>query len=269
VASRRMLILIAAIVVGAVAAVAIYSYVSTVQDRAYDNARLVKVFVVKKDVGKGLPGEQAIDEDFVRSDQIPQKFRPGTALTDLNTIRGKVALSNLSSGQVVVEGQFVDPRVAQVTFAQRIPAGQQAITLSFDQIRGVAGLLVPGDKVNMIICDPRSVIGTATQGAGCNGRTFLFQNLTILAIGQSAAPQAGEAPTTTVAGGQTPGSGLITFAVPPLAAEKLAFVGGNAGSGGGQIDPYLTLVPPDNQPVVVPPVNLNNLISGGLTPEQG
>ena len=81
---------------------------------------------------------------------------------------------------------------------------------------------------------------------------FLFQNVNIIAIGGSAAPQAGE--TTTPV---NPGSNLITFAVPPLAAEKLVLAGGNA---------YLTLVAPDNEPIQVPAVGPEELFDGGLTP---
>ena len=87
VGNRRTVILIAAVVVAVIAAVAIYSYLNNVQNRAYHNAKLVKVFRVAKDIKKGLPGEQAVDGNFVKSDDIPQKFRPTTALTDINTIR--------------------------------------------------------------------------------------------------------------------------------------------------------------------------------------
>jgi len=239
VGNRRTVILIAAVVVAVVAAVAIYSYLNNVQNRAYHNAKLVKVFRVSKDIKKGLPGEQAVDGGFVKSDDIPQKFRPTTALTDINAVRGKVALSDLSAGQVVVDGMFVEPRVAQVSFAQRIPAGQVAITISVDQIRGVAGFIVPGDKVNMMANAP-------------DGERFLFQNLNVLAVGSTPAPQPGETTATT----PVTAGGPITFAVPPLAAEKIAIASGV----------YLTLVPPDNQPVPVPPANQGNLFTGPLTP---
>jgi pilus assembly protein CpaB len=244
VSSRRTLILIVALVIGAIAAVALWSYVDGIEDRAYDNARRVKVFRVEQDIPKGQPGEQAISEEFIKSAEIPEEFRPGTSLTDLNTIRGKVALTDLSAGQVVVDGMFVDPRVAQITFSQRIPAGQVAISVSIDSVRGVAGLLVPGDTVNVIIDDP-----TAPEAT----KAHLFQNLNILAIGSTAAPEAGDTSAVTA-----PGSGLLTFAVPPLAAQQIAFVGG-----GGM---YLTLVPPDNQPIQIPPTTAQNLLSGGLTP---
>lgn len=239
--NKRTVIIIAALVVALIAGVATYSYLNTTQERANKDARLVEVYKVKKDIPKGFSGDQAIAEKYIEKDEIPEKFRPLTSVTDINTIKGRVALTGLSANQVVVDGQFVDPRIEQVTFSERIPKGQVAITLSFDQLRGVAGLLVPGDKVNMIIPDPRD-----------GKQRFLFQNVNIIAIGGVAAPTAGETATPT-----NPGSNLITFAVPPLAAEKLVLAGGNA---------YLTLVAPDNEPVSVPPVGPAELFSGGLTP---
>jgi pilus assembly protein CpaB len=244
VGNRRTVIVIAAVLIALVAGVATYSYLSTVQERANDDAKLVKVYKVSKDIPKGFPGDQAISEDYVKSDEIPEKFRPVTAVANLDLLKGKVALTNLAANQVLVDGQFVDPRVEQITFSQRIPAGQVAITLSFDQVKGVANLLVPGDKVNMIVTDPKD-----------GSKRFLFQNVNILAIGSTAAPQPGETQAV------LPGGGLITFAVPPVAAEKLALVGGG--------DVYLTLVPPDNQPVQIPAVNQDNLFQGGLTPYEG
>jgi pilus assembly protein CpaB len=241
VGNRRTVILIVAVIVALVAAAAIYSYLNSVQNRAYHDAKLVKVFRVDKDVSKGLPGEQAIDQGYVKSSDIPQKYRPTTALTDINAIRGKVALNNLSAGQVVVDGMFVEPRVAQVSFAQRIPAGQVAISVQFDAVHGVANLIVPGDQVNILATAP-------------DGERFLFQNVNVIAIGATPAPQPGETTATTAPAGS--GNGLLTFSVPPLAAAKISIAK----------EMYLTLVPPGNQPVPVPPVTGNNLFSGPLTP---
>ena len=239
--NRRTVILIVAVVVALVAAGAIYSYLNSVQDRAYNNAKLVKVYRVEKDVQKGLPGEQAIDQDYVKSGDIPQKYRPTTALTDINAIRGKVALNNLSTGQIVVDGMFVEPRAATVSFAQRIPPGQVAVTVSVDTVRGVAGFVVPGDQVDLLASAP-------------DGERYLFQNVNVLAVGSTPAPQPGE--NTTAAATPTAGGGLMTFAVPPLAAAKIAIASGL----------YMTLVPPGNQPVAVPPVDQKNLFTGPLTP---
>jgi len=253
VAARRTVILIAAVVVAAIAAVAVYSYLTTVQDRANKDAKLVKVFVVKKHITKGLPGEQALDQGFIKPDKINVKFRAATALTDVNVIRGRVALTNLAANQVVVDGQFVDPKVATVSSAQRIPTGNVAITIQVDQVRGVANLVQPGDKVNMLV--------TVHSGK----EEYLYQNVNVLFVGSQAAPQPGETTATTVAtAAANQGSGLITVAVTPAAAQRIAFVT-SAGEQGGSI--YLTLVPPDNIPSQLPAVDLNNVIEPNqLTP---
>ena len=241
--SRRTLIVVAAVVLAALAAVTTFVYVRGIEERAYDGAELVQVFVVSQDIPKGLPGEQAANE-FIEVAKVPRNIFPATALTALDALAGKVAIAPLAANTILVEGQFVDPRTAQVTFSQKIPAGRVAITVSVDQVRGVAGLLVPGDKVNILVAD-----GGAQR--------VLFQNVDIIAIGNTAAPQAGETAEVT-----NPGSGLITFAVPPESASRIAYA---ATQGGGL---YLTLVPTDNAPVDVPPVNGSNLFSGGLTPER-
>ena len=239
---RRTLTFVIAAVLAVVAALSTYAFLRGTERRAYDDARLVEVFVVTKDINRGMFGEQAIDGEFIEKRNVPSAVRPTTAVTDLAAIRGKVAFTDLSANTPIVAGLFVDPRSAQVTFSQRIPAGQVAITVSVDQVRGVAGLLVPGDRVNILVNE------NSTQ-------RYLYQNVEIIAIGTTAAPEAGETQPVT-----NPGSGLITFAVPPGAAPKIAFA---AQQSGGL---YLSLVPPDYQPVDIPPVDAGNLFSGGLTP---
>ena len=260
--SRRTVILIAAVLIGAIAAYALYNYVNGVEDRAYDNAKRVQVFVVKQPIAKGTPGDQAVGDKLVQAGQIPQEFRPATAITDTAVLNGKVALTNLVPGQVVVDGMFVDQATAFVTFSERIPVDQVAVTVSVDQVHGVAGLLVPGDKVNlMVVLDPQlAALAGGTPGApapsaasGQDGNAtvrYLYQNVEVLAIGQTAAADVGatEAPT-------NPGSGLITFNVPPDAAQRIALAGNNL---------YMTLAPKDFQPVDVPPVDFSNLFQPGV-----
>jgi pilus assembly protein CpaB len=120
-----------------------------------------------------------------------------------------------------------------------------AVTVSVDQVHGVAGLIVPGDKVNIMV-----YVDTAQR--------VLLQNVPVLFIGTTAAPQAGATEAVT-----NPGSDLITFAVPQTEATKIVYAAGQPGG------IYLSLVPPDNQPVQVPPVNPGNLFTGPLTPAQG
>ena len=260
--SRRTLMVIVAVVLAIAAFLGVVLYANSVRTSAYGDAKLVKVFVVKKEIPKGLAGEQAISQEYVRSGDIPQQYRPGSAISNLEDIKNKVAITNLSAGQVVVTGQFVDPNVAQVTFAQRVPAGQVALTVSVDQIHGVAGLLLPGDKVNMMTVRNESATNKDNKVV-----STLYQNVSILAIGTKTAPQAGD--TTSDASNtnaSTGDSGLITFSVPMEAAERIAL----SASGGpdGSYVLYLALVPPDNTPIPAPVViGPSNMLSDtNLTP---
>ena len=249
---RRTLIIVAAVVAGLLAAFVVVRYLSTTDQRAYGNAELVKVFVVKQAIPRDYPAERAIAEERIGVGEIPRRFRPPTALTRLADIAGKVAISELSPNQVVVTGQFVDPRVAQRTFSQRIPSGHVAITVSVDQVHGVAGLLRPDDRVNILVFD------NSTQ-------RVLYQNVQVIAVGSSTAPLPGEqtADPPAAAPEGAAGSNLITFAVPPDAAVRIAYAVSNTGG------IWLTLVPPDNAPVDLPPINGGNLFDDALTPSQG
>ena len=253
--ARRTLIIIVAIVIAAVAAGANVLYLNGVQDRANKHAKLLKVYVVAKDIPKGTAGETAIDQGFIKTGSIPEQFRPATALSDISVIRGKVALTALASGEVVVDGQFVEPIAAQVTFSQRIPPGDVAVTFSFDPLKAVGGLLVPGDKVDMIVPFTPTPPGKAATGAILPGgvETVFFQNVPILAIGSATAPTPGQ-----TAAVSAPGGGTITLALPPQAIMRILLIGA------GNIT--LALVPPDNQPTTIPSIDPSNLFAGGLTP---
>ena len=241
--SRRTIIIILAVAVAAVAAVANVTYLNNVQNKAYGDAKRVYVYRVKKDIAKGTRGEDAATKGFFEKKQIPQEFRPGNALTNPDQVKGKVALANFSAGQVLVDGMFVDPIKAQTTTRDRIPAGQVAFSVSVDQVHGVGNLLFPGDQVNIMAKDKGQM-------------RLLYQNVDILFIGTSGAPQAGETKELT-----NPGSGLITFAAPQDAAQRIVLASqSDAGI-------YLSLVPRNSKPIASPPVvTADNLFATGITP---
>ncbi|WP_195210240.1 Flp pilus assembly protein CpaB [Actinomarinicola tropica] len=250
------MILIAAIAVGAIAAFALFSYVQGIEDRANEDAELIEVFKVAQDIPKGLPGEQATAESYIERSEIPRQFLPANYTRSLETIEGKVALNDLSANQVLVEGMFVDPAAALITFSERLEDGDVAITVSVDQVRGVAGLLVPGDRVNIMVAnqleDSVPVVGSEGEETRYQQPArYLYHDVPIIAIGRSAVPQPGE--TVDPAAAET-GTGTITFAVPPEAAQRIA-----------SVDPtsiYLSLVPPDYTAEAIPPLDLQESLPG-------
>ncbi len=260
--SRRTLILIAAALVGAIAAYALFTYVGGIEDEANDNAERVKIFKIVQDIPKGTFGDAAFAQGLIEEDVIAKEYRPATAITTPSQIDGLVAISDLPANQVVVGNQFVDQAESLSTFSSLLTNNEVAVTISIDQVRGVAGLLVPGDFVNLLVTStpvepttPAEGVDPNTPGSEAVFATparSLFQKVQILAIGQSRKLEPGETVDPAAAAGG--GSGLLTFAVPLEAAQQIMSVDGASY--------YLTLVAKDYQPTVLPPLDATGPLPG-------
>jgi Flp pilus assembly protein CpaB len=272
VSSRRTLILIAAALVGVIAAYALFTYVGGIEDEANDNAERVEIFKIVQDIPKGTFGDEAFLQGYIEKDVIAKEYRPATAITNESQIDGLVAISDLAANQVVVSNQFVSQAESLSTFSSLLKNNEVAITISVDQIRGVAGLLVPGDFVNMLVTTDTAV---ATEDGGATPQSdndspyasparYLYQKVQILAVGQTRKLEPGETADTNPDG--TPAaaatSGLITFVVPADAAQRIASIDGASF--------YLTLVAKDYQPEALGPLDTSEVLpaedSGRLTP---
>lgn len=260
--SRRTLILIAAVVVGAIAAYALYTYIGGIEDEANDNAERVRIFKIVQDIPKGTFGDEAFAQGLIEEDVIAKEYRPATAITDPAQIDGLVAISDLPANQVVVSNQFVSQATSLSTFSSLLKNNEVAITISIDQVRGVAGLLVPGDFVNMLVTPAAGTEGavgpedTSSAGVLTQPSRYLFQKVQILAVGQTRKLEPGETAATNADGTAvtSSSSGMLTFALPALAAQQIASVpAGNF---------YLTLVPKDYQPQPLPPLDTAQPLPG-------
>jgi pilus assembly protein CpaB len=262
--SRRTLILIAAVLVGAIAAYALFTYVGGIEDNANNNAERVKIFKIVGDIPKGTFGDEAFAQGLIEEDVIAKEYRPATAITAPAQIDGLVAISDLPANQVVVSNQFVSQASSLSTFSSLLKNNEVAITISIDQIHGVAGLLVPGDFVNMMVTGVAAATdATAPVAAGQTGAEvytqparYLFQKVQILAVGQTRKLEPGETAATNADGSPvtSTSAGMLTFALPAIAAQQIASV--TAGSF------YLTLVPKDYQPTPLPPLDVNAPLPG-------
>jgi Flp pilus assembly protein CpaB len=227
-------------------------------------------------VPKGTYGEETQGADLVVEDEIPKRFWPENAIRSLDDIAGKVAVGDLAVNQVVTTDMFADPSTVQTTFSDRLEKingeDQVAITIQVDQVRGVAGLLQPGDFVNIMatkVCelattanepdsDPPPAEGEPADDeadAEClyNERVlfgeqarYIYQKVQVLAIDQTPVQLPGEATAAAEgedAGAAAPavGAGLVTLIVPAQAAQVVASIPTE--------NFYLSLVPRDYVPV--------------------
>lgn len=245
-----------AVLLGLLAGGLVYNYVQGVEDEANAEAERVQVYKLAANIPKGTFAEDAFANGWIVQDEIAIEFRPATAITDPSQIEGKVAISDLAANQVVVTDQFVSQSAALTTFSGLLQQNQVAVTISVDQVRGVAGLLVPGDFVNIMVTEGEDAAGPATDEEGNaivvesdvrpNAR-YLYQKVQILAIGQQRTLQPGETVATNPDGSPVVAStGMLTLAVPVEAAQWIA---------SNSTGIYLTLVSKDYTPEPVGPIS--------------
>ncbi|MEE9417814.1 MAG: Flp pilus assembly protein CpaB [Acidimicrobiales bacterium] len=232
--SRRTLILIVAIAIGALAAYVLWSYIQGVEDGLNEGAARAEVFMVITDINEDTRGEDA-QRTSIEVRDIPNDLRPANAITDLTQITGKVAKDNLVANEILKVGDFIDPIVKQTSFSDLLPEGMITVSINMDRVRAAGGFLAPGDEVNMMVVadgwqeipEEEGVELTAEEKE-YNAQVkatpyqsptrFFYQKVKILAIDNQLAPRAGEEVDTTVT---VTGGGIITIAAPPEAALRL------------------------------------------------
>ncbi|MDZ7734127.1 MAG: RcpC/CpaB family pilus assembly protein [Acidimicrobiia bacterium] len=234
--SRRTLILLGAIAVGIVAAFALFNYVSGIEDREREDAQLVPVLKADGDepIPRGITGQEAFDQDAIVEGEIPREFQPEGFVSTIDEIAGQEAVFDIPPGTVLVRSMFVDPSEQVTSFRQRLKddGSRVAMSISVDQVRGVADFLVPGDEVAVFLIGEADDEATLVdEGAPCDNDVnvgclvrrpawLLYRGVRVLAVGQTtvSAPGEGGGDGEEDAGpqGQT---GLLTLEVPIEAAQ--------------------------------------------------
>jgi pilus assembly protein CpaB len=199
--NRRLIGLIVAVLLAAVATVLLIQYVRSADERARQDEALVEVFVAQGDIPPGTAADDAIAQGLISRDQVPARAVPTGTIADLGQVSGQTVSVPIYEGEIIVAPRFGET-VAQATGLLEIPPGTQAITLEAGVVTGVAGFVQPGDLVSVVgsveIPGEAAAPAPADEGdeevpeaAGGGVRTqYLIQNATVLAVGQRvAAPE--------------------------------------------------------------------------------
>jgi pilus assembly protein CpaB len=259
------LILVAAILIGVVAAFGLYQYVQKVEEDAKPNP--VEVYVITADIERGTSFENA--QASIQKKTIPAEFRPANYVADPNQLANKVAVTQLAANQVLVENMFVNADVATTGLDDRLEEGMVAVALPIDGVRGVGGLLQPGDVVNILTtAGTNDAAGKPPEGALTvdpvstpfrKTARYMYQKVRILQVGNNVRPVAGEPVAEEGAEAEASDTGVIVFEVPAAVAQRLVAL--------DPADVYLTLVSATWQPTPLGPIGADEL-GGGVLPAE-
>ena len=247
----RVVTAVSAVVLAALAAVLSYRYLTNADERAQKDVALVDALVAKGDIPRGATGQEAIDADLFETRKVPRNALPDTARSDTQGLEKLVAAAKVAKGQFIVGDSFVEPSRLE-GFSSTIPKGKEAIAITVDTMRGVAGFIVPNDSVNvMVTAEVEDLAPTAVAGAAAvqtptlSTTGFLIPGVKVLAVDTTTvtSPMKSTTQTTDANGGTTTSdvpaaSSTITLEVTPRQALQIT----HAMQGQGQI--YLSLNPP-------------------------
>jgi len=228
---KQKLILIIGITLALIAVAMVWVYIEqqrqAIQEQAKKalvniQANQTAVLVAKKD----LPPGTAIEPEMLESVVVPNQYLQPQAATSLDRVSGMITVALISKGEQIglnklsysARGLGSGGGLAQAT-----PVGKRAVTISVDNISSVAGMVKPGDYVDVIALLPVPVQTHEGKQSSQAAIFPLFQNVLVLAVGQETeayAAQAGRYKKEE----QKESSPLITLALNPQETNLIAFV---------------------------------------------
>lgn len=215
---RRVMAVLAALVVGLIGVAAVLLYAKGADGRAVAGQRPQTVFIAQERVPSGTTAADAVAKGLMVPTQIAAKGVPAGALTKINAANGKLmALTDIAQGDFVVASRFGTTPLGQR--AIQVPDGQVAISVAFSDSGRVGTFVTPGSRI--VIYDTY-VPSAAAKGAAADGKVtqVLLDDVLVIAVGTtSLTPVADAEGKASAAKGDA--EALVTVALPPATAAKL------------------------------------------------
>lgn len=217
---RRLVGILASLLLATIGTVALISYVQSAKDKALAGEQLVDVLVITDLIAKGTPASGIAG--MVETAQVPVKVRAVGGVTDLAGLAGKVAAVDLVPGEQLVGTRFVTAQVA--AGVAEVPADKLQVTVSLDPTRAVGGRVRTGDRVAVVASVNVSPDGTA----GAETTHLILHKVVVASVqAEQKLPEAAEG-AATPAGNRTPtlaptGNLLVTLALDAPSVERVVF----------------------------------------------
>lgn len=211
---RRVIAVLAAVVVGLIGVASVLFYANGADARAVADQRPQTVFVAQQLVPSGTSASDAVAKGLMVPTQVAAKGVPAGALTKVDAANGKlVALTDIAPGEFVVASRFgTTPLGAK---AIQVPDGQVAISVALSAPAQVGTFLTPGSHI--VIYD------TFTKDLSPEGlkTQVLLDDVLVIAVGQTSMTPTAGATASPNGQSQTSTVALLTVALSPATAAKL------------------------------------------------
>lgn len=235
--NRKVLGVIAAVLLATVGTFILIAWVKAAEDRALAGEAVVDVLVARENIAEGSAASSLLEK--VEVEQVPAKVQADGSVADLAELEGKVAAVDLLPGEQLVKARFTDPKILAQQQEVQVPDGLQEVTIGLEPQRVVGGDLQPGDTVGVFMSfNPFDVNDEVLEDGATAKKTPNETHLTLHKVlvtnvqmnAQASAPAPEPAPeddgTESEQNRPEPppsGSVLVTLALDAPSAEKLVF----------------------------------------------
>lgn len=185
-------LLLLALLAGLVAAVIVFVIVNESDDGGGAvSSSVTPAVVAAQEISAGTD----ITDEMVRVSDVPEDLLVSGAIEDTELVVGETARVTIAEGEQVTSSKLGVP-VPDKGISGVIPAGLRGVAIEVDEVTAVGGLLLPGDRVDIVVT---TRINQPDNGAGQTEyilrTTTILQNVEVLSVAQEAqeaSAQAGE-----------------------------------------------------------------------------
>ncbi len=196
---------------GLAVAIAIAFLLSTFVYRQFRQATIVKPLVTQHIVVAAMPLQLGtrVGSNNLRLIPWPAGAPVSGMFTRIEDCENRALITPVAENELVLENKLA-PREAGAGLPATIPEGMRALSVAVNEVVGVAGFVIPGTMVDVLVTG--RIVGTSHGGQENITRTIL-ENVRVLAAGQKIEQDREGKPQTVP---------VITLLVSPEDAGKLA-----------------------------------------------
>jgi len=164
-----------------------------------------------------IPAQTPIAPADIAFKELPENYiQPGVA-DSLEQVIGQITSGPVNAGEQILKIKLLPPGNIGRSLSEITPVGKRAVTISVANISDIAGLIKPGNYVDVftIITTPPA------SGASADKLILIGQRIEVLAVGSELAATASESQTAKKGSVAT---GPVTLALTPREAILFSFV---------------------------------------------
>ena len=159
------------------AMIAAYFYISGSQRAIMGGFEAQPVVVARENI----LANTALLTSMLEIRMIPKPYIQPQAIQSIEAAEGYVATANIFRGEQILDTKLSKPSERAVSLV--LPREQRAFTLAVNEITGVAGLVRPGDRIDII--GTFQTTDQATRLTAKSKTVMVMQNVEVLAVGRN------------------------------------------------------------------------------------